>query len=95
MNKAELIKYIATKNSCTLTEAERAINLFTRGIEAAIYDGNEVSLIGFGNFGIREVAAREGRNPRTGEAMQIAVSKQVRFKVGQKLKDAANGIFRA
>ena len=90
MNKAEFKKYMATKNSITQDEANKVIDVFTSSVMSALGEENEIRLIGFGNFSVSEVAARTGRNPRTGEAMQIAAYKQPRFKVGQKLKDAVN-----
>jgi len=56
----------------------------------ALSKDNEISLIGFGSFSVSKVEAREGRNPRTGEVLQIAAYNQPKFKVGQKLKDAVN-----
>lgn len=90
MNKSEFVSYIAERNKCTKVEAEKIVDVFTDSIIGAISDGNEVSLIGFGHFAINEVAARVGRNPSTGKALDIPAYKQVRFKVGQKLKDAGN-----
>ena len=90
MNKSEFKKYMATENSITQDEASNIIEIFTSSVMSALREGQEVSLIGFGKFYVSEVAARAGRNPRTGEAIQIASYKQPRFKVGQKLKDAVN-----
>lgn len=90
MNKAEFKKYMATKNSITQDEASNIIEIFTSSVISALSEGNEIFLMGFGNFSVSEVAARAGRNPRTGEVIQIASYKQPRFKVGQKLKDAVN-----
>jgi nucleoid DNA-binding protein len=90
MNKGEFINYISEKNSCTKVEAEKVIDMFTSSVIDAIAAGNEISLVGFGNFSISKVAARDGRNPRTGEALKIAAYNQPKFKVGQKLKDAVN-----
>ncbi len=90
MNKADLVKHIAEQHRCTKTEAEKVIDMFTSSIIDAIGKGNEISLIGFGNFSVSKVAARAGRNPRTGEALEIAAYNQPKFKVGQKLKDAVN-----
>lgn len=91
MNKTELTDFIAKQNSCSKAEAEKAINIFTNGIIGAVGEGNDVSLIGFGNFTINAVEARAGVNPKTKEQLRIEAYSQVRFKVGQKLKDAANG----
>lgn len=90
MNKAEFKKYMANKNSITQDEASNIIEIFTSSVMSALGEGNEIFLMGFGNFSVSEVAARAGRNPRTGEVIQIASYKQPRFKVGQKLKDAVN-----
>ena len=64
--------------------------MFTSSVIDAISKGNEISLIGFGSFSVQRVEAREGRNPRTGDALKIAAYNQPKFKVGQKLKDAVN-----
>ena len=90
MNKAELITHIADEHSITKIEAEKVIDRFTGSIISALSKGNEISLMGFGNFSVSKVAARAGRNPRTGETIQIAAYNQPRFKVGQKLKNAVN-----
>jgi len=90
MNKQEFIDHIANQHGCTKKEAEKAIDIFTSSVIDAIGEGKEISLIGFGNFSIGKVAARTGRNPRTGEALKIAAYNQPKFKVGQKLKDAVN-----
>ena len=90
MNKGEFINYISEKNSCTKVEAEKVIDMFTSSVIDAIATGNEISLVGFGNFSVSKVAARDGRNPRTGATLKIAAYNQPKFKVGQKLKDAVN-----
>lgn len=90
MNKADFVSFIAEKNNCAKTEAERVIDMFTSSVISAIGEGKEVSLVGFGNFSVSKVAARDGRNPRTGEKIKIAAYNQPKFKVGQKLKDSAN-----
>ena len=91
MNKGEFVKHIANKNNITQDEATKMIDMFTSSVTSALSEGNEVSLIGFGNFSVSKVAARPGRNPSTGETIQIAAYNQPKFKVGQKLKDAVNG----
>ena len=91
MNKGEFVKHIANKNSITQDEATKMIDMFTSSVTSALSEGNEVSLVGFGNFSVSKVAARPGRNPSTGETIQIAAYNQPKFKVGQKLKDAVNG----
>jgi DNA-binding protein HU-beta len=90
MNKAEFITYIANKYQCTKVEAEKAIDMFTSSVIDAMGQGKEIFLVGFGNFSIGKVAARTGRNPRTGASLNIAAYNQPKFKVGQKLKDAVN-----
>jgi len=90
MNKTEFIKHIAGEHQCTQVEAEKIIDMFTSSVIDAIGKGNEISLIGFGNFSVSKVAARTGRNPRTGEELEITAYNQPKFKVGQKLKDAVN-----
>ena len=90
MNKSELINHIADEHSITKIEAEKVIDRFTGSIISALSKGKEISLLGFGSFSISKVAARAGRNPRTGQTIQIAAYNQPRFKVGQKLKNAVN-----
>ncbi len=90
MNKAEFVKHMAEQHQCTQVEAEKTIDMFTSSVIDAIGKGNEISLIGFGNFSISKVAARTGRNPRSGKAIEIPARNQPKFKVGQKLKDAVN-----
>jgi len=90
MTKQEFIDHIASRHGCTKREAEKVIDMFTSSVIDAMGQGKEISLIGFGHFSIGKVAARSGRNPRTGEELQIAAYNQPRFKVGQKLKDACN-----
>ena len=90
MNKGEFITHIAQQHNCLKTEAEKVIDMFTSSVIEAMGQGNEISLIGFGNFSISKVAARTGRNPRTGEALEILARHQPKFKIGQKLKDAVN-----
>ncbi len=90
MNKQEFIDHIASQHKCTKVEAEKAIDIFTSSVIDALGEGKEISLIGFGSFSVSKVAARSGRNPRTGESLNIAAYNQPKFKVGQKLKDAVN-----
>ena len=91
MNKSEFVKHVANQHSITQDEANKVIDIFTSSVMSALGEGKEIQLVGFGNFSVSEVAARPGRNPKTGEVIQIAAYKQPRFKVGQKLKDAVNG----
>ena len=90
MNKAEFINHIASQYQCTKVEAEKVIDIFTSSVIDAMGQGKELSLVGFGNFSVSKVAARTGRNPRTGEELKIAAYNQPKFKAGQKLKDAVN-----
>ena len=90
MNKQEFIDHIANQHGCTKKEAEKAIDIFTSSVINALGEGKEISLVGFGNFGINKIAARSGSNPRTGEALKIAAYNQPKFKVGSKLKNACN-----
>lgn len=90
MNKADFVNHIAEQHQCTKTEAEKTIDMFTSSVIDAIGQGNEISLIGFGNFSISKAAARTGRNPATGKAVEISARNQPKFKAGQKLKDACN-----
>ena len=90
MNKSELITHFADQHKCTKVQAEKVIDTFTSSVIDAIGQGKEISLLGFGNFTISKVAARNGRNPRTGDSLKIAAYNQPKFKVGQKLKDAVN-----
>ena len=90
MNKAELITSMAEKSQLTKKDAESALKAFIDSVQEALESGEKVQLIGFGTFETRERAAREGRNPRTGETMTIAASKSPKFKAGKALKDSLN-----
>ena len=90
MNKTEFVKHIAQQHNCSQVEADKIIDMFTSSVIDAMGQGKEISLIGFGSFSVQKVEARNGRNPRTGDALKIAAYNQPRFKVGQKLKDAVN-----
>ena len=88
MNKTELIAAIAEKAAVSKKDAEKVVNATFDVITSAMADGDKVSLVGFGNFEVRERAAREGKNPQTGEKIKIAASKVPAFKAGKALKDA-------
>ena len=90
MKKSDFITYMSEKHSISKVEAEKVIGMFTSSAMEALGDGNEISLMGFGNFSVSKVAARDGRNPQTGATIKIPSYNQVRFKVGQKMKDAVN-----
>jgi DNA-binding protein HU-beta len=90
MNKAELIDAVAESTGLSKAEATRAVDAVIQSISEALRRGDQVSLVGFGTFSVKHRAARTGRNPRTGEMMQIAPSSQPSFKAGKALKDAVN-----
>ncbi|KFN12829.1 HU family DNA-binding protein [Bacillus pseudomycoides] len=88
MNKTELIKKVAMESELTKQKASLAVDAVFQSIQNALQNGNNVQLIDFGTFEVRERAAREGRNPHTGEAITIPTSKVPAFKVGKALKEA-------
>jgi DNA-binding protein HU-beta len=87
MNKTELIAKVAETTELTKKDASKAVDAIFDAIAEALKEGEKVSLIGFGNFEVRERAARKGRNPQTGEEIEIASSKLPAFKPGKELKD--------
>lgn len=91
MNKNELIAAVAEKTGMAKVAASEAVDATFDAITASLKSGDEVKLLGFGNFSISERAATTGRNPRTGEPIQIKASKAPKFKAGKGLKDAING----
>ena len=90
MNKNDLISAIADMAGLTRADATKALDAMTASIAAALKTGQEVRLVGFGTFSVATRKATTGRNPRTGAAIKIDASKQVRFRGGQALKDAVN-----
>ena len=90
MNKAELIDAVADDSDLTKASAERALDSAIENITNALRGGDSVTLVGFGTFTVRQREARMGRNPRTGEAIQIKASRVPGFKAGKALKDALN-----
>ncbi len=90
MNKSELIDAIAEGADISKAAAGRALDATLEAVTGALKKGEQVTLIGFGTFLVRERASRVGRNPRTGEAMTIAAAKIPSFKAGKALKDAVN-----
>ncbi len=90
MNKAELIDVVAAKADLSKADATKAVDAVVQGITEALGRGDQVALVGFGTFSVKHRAARSGRNPRTGETMEIAASSQPAFKAGKALKDAVN-----
>jgi len=91
MNKQELIAAIANDSGLTKVEAEKALNAVTTNITAALTRKDKVTLVGFGTFSTSERAARIGRNPRTGETINIAATTVPKFKAGKELKSAIKG----
>lgn len=91
MNKTELAAIIAEKTGLTKKDAEAVLNAIMDSVKEALAKGDKVSLVGFGTFEVRERAAREGKNPRTGEKLTIAACKVPAFKPGKALKDKVNG----
>jgi len=90
VNKAELIEAVAEEADMSKADAGRAVDAMVNAITSAMKKQDDVSLIGFGTFTVRERAARAGRNPQTGETIQIAAAKVPAFKAGKALKDAVN-----
>ena len=90
MTKGELVAQIAADADISKAAAEKALKAFIDGITGALKKGDKVSLVGFGTFDISNRAARKGRNPQTGEEIQIKASTVPRFKAGKSLKDAVN-----
>ena len=90
MNKTELIAAIAEKTELSKKDAEKALKAFTDVVAEQLKNGEKVQLVGFGTFETSERAAREGRNPQTGETMTIKASKTPKFKAGKALKDMMN-----
>ena len=90
MNKAELVSAIAEKTELKKVDAEKAVKAFVDVVTEELKKGGKVQLVGFGTFEVSKRAAREGRNPRTGETMKIAESVVPKFKPGKALKDAVN-----
>jgi DNA-binding protein HU-beta len=90
MNKSELIDAIAAGSGLSKADAGRALDGFTSAITGALKGGDSVSMVGFGTFAVKRREARAGRNPRTGETIQIKASNNPSFKAGKALKDAVN-----
>ena len=88
MNKTELIAAVAEAAGVSKKDSEKVLNAFTEAVENALKRDGKVQLPGFGSFEVRERAARTGRNPQTGEIIEIAAAKVPAFKPGKALKDA-------
>ena len=87
MNKTELIAEIAAKAELSKKDAAKALDAVVEVVSCAMANGDKVQLVGFGTFETRERAARDGKNPRTGEVVKIAASRVPAFKAGKALKD--------
>ena len=90
MNKTELVAAIAEKTNQSKKDTEKVLKAFVDVITEELKKGEKIQLVGFGTFEVIERAAREGRNPLTGEKMEIKASKAPKFKAGKALKDAVN-----
>ena len=90
MNKTELVAAMAEQAGLSKKDAEAALKAFTDVVAEELKANGKVQLVGFGTFEVSERAAREGRNPQTGETMTIAASKAPKFKAGKALKDLIN-----
>ena len=90
MNKTELVAAMAEQTNLSKKDAEAALKAFIDVVSEELKKGEKVQLVGFGTFEVSERAAREGRNPQTGETMEIKASKTPKFKAGNALKDMMN-----
>ena len=90
MNKTDLVAAIAENAEISKKDAEKALKAFADVVAEELKKGEKVQLVGFGTFEVSERAAREGRNPQTGETMTLAACKAPKFKAGKALKDAVN-----
>ena len=90
MTKAELVDFIAEKADLTKADAGRALDAVMEGVIKGLKETGKVTLVGFGTFSAKKREARTGRNPQTGEAVEIAARTVPGFKAGNKLKDALN-----
>ena len=91
MKLNELVKYIAENANVTQIEAKATLEAMLKGITESLSKNDNVTLVGFGTFQVKDRSAREGRNPKTGETIQIEACKVPSFKAGKALKDAVNG----
>ena len=90
MNKAELVDAVASAANLSKADAGRAVDAVVGSIASSLSNGEQVAVVGFGTFSVKHRAARAGRTPRTGEAIQIQASNVPGFKAGKALKDAVN-----
>lgn len=90
MNKKELVSQMAQKSGLTQKDTEKALDTFIEVVSASLEQGQSVQLIGFGTFEVRQRAARDGKNPRTGETIHMPAAKVPAFKAGKALKEKVN-----
>ena len=90
MNKGEFVTAVSDAAELTKADAARAVDAMIEVIKTALKAGDDITLVGFGTFSVRERAARDGRNPQTGDTIKIKASKNPAFKAGKALKDAVN-----
>ena len=88
--KTELVKCIANETKLTKVDAKKALKAILTAISSSLQKGEEVKLIGFGTFSVQQSAAREGRNPKTGEKIKIKARKRPVFRAGKELKESVN-----
>ena len=88
MNKTDLVGQVAVKTGMTKKDVEKVVNAFFGTVEGTLKDGNKVQLVGFGTFEVRERKARKGRNPQTGQEINIPATKVPAFKAGKALKNS-------
>ena len=91
MNKTDLVNVVAAEANLSKKDAEAALNATLAAISDALKNGDKVQLIGFGTFEVKESAAREGRNPKTGETIKIDAAKKPAFSASKVLKELVNG----
>ena len=90
MNRTELISAMSEKSELTKVDTEKALKAFIDTVTEELKNGGKIQLVGFGTFEVTERAERQGRNPKTGEAITIPASKSPKFKAGKALKDIVN-----
>ena len=90
MNKSELIESVASNSGLSKADAQRAVEAVVHSITDSLRNGDQVTIVGFGTFLVRQRGARTGRNPRTGETIDIAASRVPAFKAGKSLKESLN-----
>ena len=90
MNKSDLVDAIAEKTGLTKVDSGKAVDAFVQSVTEGLAKGESLSLVGFGSFSVKQRAARVGRNPKTGEPVNIAAANVPGFKAGKGLKDAVN-----